>query len=229
MHVGIANLRRQGKRSRHSRRMCNPQFYVSGKRPIEVDDQLTAELTTYKSQHLHLSQLTAMLDDILRGFIGVSCATCALQLCIVIYTLNHSYDVMEMSLSIDVFTMDSLCMAMIAMLSTSHQLMGKSTSEWLHRWRPACVSWRNYGCQQGNPHSWYKLRMLIVLYKPYTVKPVYNDHLMGYFSNTLFRNPLSNLKFNDEYIHQPKSPFYSGTGDAVIIYMDFAPGVAMNI
>ena len=34
MHVGIANLQWQGKRSRHSRRMHNPQFYVSGKRPM---------------------------------------------------------------------------------------------------------------------------------------------------------------------------------------------------
>ena len=33
MHVGIANLWWQRKRSRHSRRMRNPQFYVSGKRP----------------------------------------------------------------------------------------------------------------------------------------------------------------------------------------------------
>ena len=31
MHVGIANPRWRGKRSRHSRRMNNPQFYVSGK------------------------------------------------------------------------------------------------------------------------------------------------------------------------------------------------------
>ena len=31
MHVGISNLRGRGKRSR---RMRNPQFYVSGKRPI---------------------------------------------------------------------------------------------------------------------------------------------------------------------------------------------------
>ena len=30
----IAKPRWRGKRSRHSRRMCNPQFYVSGKRPI---------------------------------------------------------------------------------------------------------------------------------------------------------------------------------------------------
>ena len=35
MHVGIANPRWRGQRSRNSRRMCNPQFYVSGKRPIE--------------------------------------------------------------------------------------------------------------------------------------------------------------------------------------------------
>ena len=34
MHVGIAKPRWRGKRSRHSRRMRNPQFYVSGKRPI---------------------------------------------------------------------------------------------------------------------------------------------------------------------------------------------------
>ena len=31
---GSLNARRWGKRSRHSRRMRNPQFYVSGKRPM---------------------------------------------------------------------------------------------------------------------------------------------------------------------------------------------------
>ena len=34
MHVGIANPRCRGKPSRHSRRMCNQLFYISGKRPI---------------------------------------------------------------------------------------------------------------------------------------------------------------------------------------------------
>ena len=34
MHVGIANPQWRGKRSRHSRRMHNPQFYVFGKRPM---------------------------------------------------------------------------------------------------------------------------------------------------------------------------------------------------
>ena len=35
MHVGIAKMR--GKRSRHFRRLRNPQFYVSGKRPMGAD------------------------------------------------------------------------------------------------------------------------------------------------------------------------------------------------
>ena len=34
MHVGIVNPQWRGKRSRHSRRMRNPQFYVFGKRLI---------------------------------------------------------------------------------------------------------------------------------------------------------------------------------------------------
>ena len=34
MHVGIAILHWRGKRSRHSRCMRNPHFYVSGKRPM---------------------------------------------------------------------------------------------------------------------------------------------------------------------------------------------------
>ena len=34
MHVSIANPRWRGKRSRNSRRMRNPQYYVSGKRPM---------------------------------------------------------------------------------------------------------------------------------------------------------------------------------------------------
>ena len=34
MHVRIGNLPWQGKRSRYSQHMCNPQFYLSDKRPI---------------------------------------------------------------------------------------------------------------------------------------------------------------------------------------------------
>ena len=37
MHAGMANLRWRGKGSQHCQRMCNPQFYISGKRPIGWD------------------------------------------------------------------------------------------------------------------------------------------------------------------------------------------------
>ena len=40
MHVGIAHSRWRGKRSRHSRRMRNPQFYVSGKRPMAESSRI---------------------------------------------------------------------------------------------------------------------------------------------------------------------------------------------
>ena len=36
MHVGIANLRWQGKRSWHSWRMHKKKFYISGKRPMPI-------------------------------------------------------------------------------------------------------------------------------------------------------------------------------------------------
>ena len=39
MHVGIVKSRWRGKRSRHSRRMRNPQFCVSGKRPIHTSSK----------------------------------------------------------------------------------------------------------------------------------------------------------------------------------------------
>ena len=54
MHVGIANPRWRGRHSRHSRRMRNPQFYVSGKRFMLESDQTT----------LQLSILISWLDNI---------------------------------------------------------------------------------------------------------------------------------------------------------------------
>ena len=51
MHVGIANLRWRGKRSRHSRRMCNRQLYVFSKRPIQ-EWFYAAQHTRYKKCYL---------------------------------------------------------------------------------------------------------------------------------------------------------------------------------
>ena len=49
MHVGIANPWRRGKRSRHSRRMRNPQFYVSRKRAMASlgDSELVLKVPWY--------------------------------------------------------------------------------------------------------------------------------------------------------------------------------------
>ena len=52
MHVGIANPRWRGKRSRHSRRMRNPQFfYVYGKRPMAGTSNYTV-FFCHKSSHI---------------------------------------------------------------------------------------------------------------------------------------------------------------------------------
>ena len=42
MHVGIANPQWQGKRFRYSQRVRNPQFYVSGKRPMSWGNHVSA-------------------------------------------------------------------------------------------------------------------------------------------------------------------------------------------
>ena len=55
MHVGLANPR-WGKRSRHSRRMRNPQFCVSGKRPM---DWGCGPLQKHKGSHGKLGRLSA--------------------------------------------------------------------------------------------------------------------------------------------------------------------------
>ena len=56
MHVGIVNPWRRGKRSRHSRRMRNPQFYVSGRYPLPP---------------LHFKSLWLISDDIWQSWVNI--------------------------------------------------------------------------------------------------------------------------------------------------------------
>ena len=46
---GFLWSRCQGKRSRYSRRMRNPQFYISGKRPMEMASQITSVTIVYST------------------------------------------------------------------------------------------------------------------------------------------------------------------------------------
>ena len=50
MHVGIANSRWRGKCSRHSRRMRNPQFCVSGKKPMDNATSKQSALKHFDTQ-----------------------------------------------------------------------------------------------------------------------------------------------------------------------------------
>ena len=53
MHVGIANPGWRGKRSRHSRRIRNLQFYISGKRPMDTltGIEISAVNNTFRPRH----------------------------------------------------------------------------------------------------------------------------------------------------------------------------------
>ena len=64
---GFLGSRWRGKRSRHSQRMRNPQFYVSGKRPIEA----TPVMTNHQQKDLDMYaklELNAMLYKHLPSF-----------------------------------------------------------------------------------------------------------------------------------------------------------------
>ena len=56
MHIGIANPRWRGKRSRHCRCMRNTQFYGSGKRPMR------RKITSMSRQQLWFSQTACRWD-----------------------------------------------------------------------------------------------------------------------------------------------------------------------
>ena len=57
MHAGIANPRWRGKRSRQSRRMRNPQLYVSGKRPMIRTAVLHVYVWVFMETRQHVNKL----------------------------------------------------------------------------------------------------------------------------------------------------------------------------
>ena len=61
-------IRWRGKRSRHSRRMRNPQFYVSGKRPMECGYLMYYERTEcYDERNLISSVVLNSISDVHRN------------------------------------------------------------------------------------------------------------------------------------------------------------------
>ena len=71
MHAGITNPWWWEKRSRHSRRMRNPQFYVSGKRPIGCEFKNRYDFKTYDGKLMLASHPLDLPDDDCSG--GLNC------------------------------------------------------------------------------------------------------------------------------------------------------------
>ena len=84
---------------------------------MELDLQLPTDLSLYKKQHLQLSKLADMLDEILRGFIGATVAKSAFDLCFVIFTLHESHHVTEIIASVIILIVAVSSMATITVLS----------------------------------------------------------------------------------------------------------------
>ena len=57
---GFLWSRLRGKRSRHSRRMRNPQYYVSGKRPIKSHDEQSDNQNTDGEENKHQIPMASM-------------------------------------------------------------------------------------------------------------------------------------------------------------------------
>ena len=83
MHVGIANRRWRGKRSRHSRHMRNSQIYVFGKRPMAV------QLTMMFYYAINVMDLAGSMNrDHAKVYILV-CAGRMDQVCVYGWTYKH--------------------------------------------------------------------------------------------------------------------------------------------
>ena len=81
--------------------------------------QLVNQLASHKRQHMHLSQMTEELDDILWGHIGASMTTCTFDLCLLIFTLHGSHRMADIMGSITLLIMALSTMSIIAVLSIS--------------------------------------------------------------------------------------------------------------
>ena len=88
-------------------------------RAMQIDILLVTELVPYKAEHLHLSRLTDMLDDILRGYIGTNIAMSTFNLCLVIFTLNGSHDLIDMAAAITILFIALFNMSLIIVFSIS--------------------------------------------------------------------------------------------------------------
>ena len=104
-------------------------------RGMEVDQHLMTELASYKMQHFHLSQLTAMLDDILWGYIGTTVGMSTFDFCLIIFALEPNQGPLGTIIPITTLFAASSGMAVIFTVSIALGEWVSAKCKWLY------ISW----------------------------------------------------------------------------------------
>ena len=86
---------------------------------MEEDPLLITSFSIYKEKHLHLSELTAKLDCILRGYIGASLSMATFDMCFVIFTLGDTKSFLVLLGSVAILCLALTTISAIAVMSIS--------------------------------------------------------------------------------------------------------------
>ena len=93
--------------------------FIDLHKAMERDPQMVTNFSTYKEMHLCLSELTARLDHILRGYIGSSLIMATFDMCFLIFTLGDTKSILVLLGSISILFLALVTLLAIALLSIS--------------------------------------------------------------------------------------------------------------
>ena len=109
---------------------CSGTFFLTGAYYLRAgfidlhkamgdDSEMITNLSTYKQQHLRLSEITETLDSILRAYIGASLSMATFDMCFLIFTLGGNDSMLVLMGSIGVLYMAITTLLAIVLLSIS--------------------------------------------------------------------------------------------------------------
>ena len=158
MHAGIANPRWRGKRSRHSRCMRNPQFYLSGKRPIQDDTCIALHTSTicilscsseYIFELQEITSLTHLTPDKMAAISQTTCSNIFSWMKISEFQIEYYWN---MFLGVSLTTWKHWFKSWLGAVQATNQYLNQcwpsssthmcgTGAEELNKW-----SWRHYMC-----------------------------------------------------------------------------------
>ena len=86
---------------------------------MDHDQQLITGLSTHRRKHLRLVELTSILDDILRTYIGGNICMAMFDMCFVIFTLGHHNSSLILAGSVFMLLVALITLVAIAVISIS--------------------------------------------------------------------------------------------------------------